>query len=215
MAKLTGPLLSIAASGAVAKTQVYASWKGIAYARRWVQPANPQSTEQVETRDTFSWLNRVWKTAPALFVAPWAAAVQGRPLTDRNLFIKQNLSLLRGQADLTGIILSPGAKGGLASTITITPAAGQITIAGADPTPLPSGWSIVGLVGVAIPDQDPQSGSSYTIEADEDLTTAYSVVLTGLAAGDYAAAGWWVYQRSALATDLAYSAAAGTIVTVT
>jgi hypothetical protein len=214
MARLTAPLLSFEGSGQIAKTQVYSSWKGIPYARRYTIPANPRSTGQVQTRTVFSWLNFVWRTAPADFTAPWRAAVVGRPLIDRNLFIKQNLPILRSAAGLDGMVFSPGAKGGVASTITITPGAGQLTFAGADPAPLPAGWTIVALVGAAIKEQDPELDASYQVFTTTDLATPFSAVLSGLeATTDYAAAGWWVYQRSASLTDLAYSAATATIVT--
>jgi hypothetical protein len=216
MAKLTAPLLSFEGSGQIARTQVYSSWKGIPYARRYTIPANPRSTEQTLTRGVFSWLNFVWRTAPGDFTAPWQAAVVGRPLIDRNLFIKQNLPLLRGASTLDGMVMSPGAKGGIASTITITPGTAQLTFAGATPTPLPSGWTVIALVGAAIADQDPSTDTMFEVFAVKDTTSTYSVVMSGLAATtDYAAAGWWVYQRSPALTDLAYSAATATIVTTT
>jgi hypothetical protein len=216
MAKLTAPLLSFEGSGQIARTQVYSSWKGIPYARRYTVPANPRSTGQVTTRNTFSWLNFIWRTAPGDFTAPWRAAVVGRPLIDRNLFIKQNLPILRDAPSLNGMVFSPGARGGIASTITITPGNDQITFAGSDPSPLPAGWTIIGLTGAAIKDQDPATGTDFEVFTVTDLTTPYSVVMTGLeSVTDYAAAAWWVYQRSASVTDLAYSAATATIVTTT
>lgn len=216
MAKLTAPLLSFEGSGQIARTQVYSSWKGVPYARRYTVPADPKSTGQVLTRNVFGWLNFIWRTAPADFTAPWQAAIVGRPLIDRNLFIKQNMPILRGMTTLDGMIFSPGARGGIASTITITPGTAQLTFAGATPAPLPAGWSVVALVGAAIADQDPSVDTSYVVHSVRDATSAYSVVMSGLAATtDYAAAGWWVYQRSASLTDLAYSAAAATIVTTT
>lgn len=214
MSKVVAPLLSFEGSGQIAKTQVYSTWKGIPYVRRYVVPANPRSSDQVLTRTAFTFLNYVWRTAPADFVAPWTAAAQGRPLTNRNLFIKQNNSMLRTAADLTGLVMSPGAKGGIASTITITPGAAQLTFAGSDPTPLPAGWTVVALVGAAIKQQDPQTDQFYEVFTASDTTSPFSVVMSGLeAATAYVAAGWWVYQRSASLTDLAYSAATGEEVT--
>jgi hypothetical protein len=214
MARLTAPLLSFEGSGQIAKTQVYSKWKGIPYARRYTIPANPRSTGQVQTRTVFSWLNFVWRTAPGDFSAPWQAAVVGRPLIDRNLFIKQNLPLLRTAGTLEGMVMSPGARGGIVSTITITPGAAQLTFAGADPTPLPAGWTVVALVGAAIKEQDPEADTAYEVFTVTDLSSPFSAVMSGLEAStDYAAAGWWVYQRSASLTDLAYSAATADIVT--
>jgi hypothetical protein len=208
MARVTAPLLSFEGSGQIAKTQVYASWKGVPYVRRYTIPANPRSTDQTLTRTAFSWLNFVWRTAPAQFVAPWQAAVQSRAMIDRNLWIKNNLSMLRTASDLTGLVMSPGAKGGLASTITVTPGNDQLTFAGTAASPLPAGWTIVKMVGAAILQQDPQTDTDYEVRVVEDTTDPYSVVMSGLGSvSAYVAAGWWVYQRSASATDLAYSAA--------
>jgi hypothetical protein len=216
MARLTAPLLSFEGSGQIARTQVYSTWKGIPYVRRYTVPANPRSTGQVATRGVFSWLNFLWRTAPADFTAPWRAAIVGRPLIDRNLFIKQNLPILRSAGSLDGMVFSPGAKGGIASAITITPGNDQLTFAGADPAPLPNGWSIVGLVGAAVLEQDPEVDSTFEVFTVTDLTTPYSVVMSGLGNNsEYAAAGWWVYQRSANPTDLAYSAATAVLVTTT
>lgn len=50
MAKLTGPLLSIAAQGQVAKTLVFADWKGVKYARQYTVPANPNTSGQQTQR---------------------------------------------------------------------------------------------------------------------------------------------------------------------
>lgn len=205
----------MSASGAIAKTQVYGSWRGIQYARRYVTPANPQSTEQMLTRDTFSFLNNVWKLSPAGFTAPWTAAAQGRPYTNRNLFLSKNNGFLRTLAVLTGMTISPGAKGGISSPITITPGAGTLTAAGSDPDPLPSGWSVVGLGIAAILQQDPQTGTDYVIEYAEDAATPFSAQLAGLAAGTWVAGAFWKFQRSALATDIAYSPAVGAEYTVT
>lgn len=216
MARLTAPLLSFEGSGQIAKTQVYSSWKGLPYARRYTVPANPRSTEQVKTRSVFTFLNFAWRIAPTDFVAPWSAAVQGRPLISRNLFIQQNLPALRDGTDLTGLVMSPGAKGGLASAITITPGTAQLTFAGTAPSPLPAGWTVVSLVGAAIKQQDPHLDTDYEITVVSDTSDPYSVVMSGLAATTaYVAAGWWVYQRSASATDLAYSAAVGAEYTTT
>jgi hypothetical protein len=210
MPRVNAPLLSFGASGQIAQTQVYATWKGQPYVRRYVIPANPRSAEQTSTRSVFTWLNRVWRIAPSDFVAPWQAAVQSRRMIDRNLFIQQNLPLLRPGTDLTGMIMSPGAKGGLTGGITITPGNDQLTFAGTAPSPLPSGWTIVKMVGAAILQQDPHIDEDYEIFTVSDSSDPYSVVMSGLGSvSTYVAAGWWVFQRSASATDLAYGAAIG------
>lgn len=215
MAIVSGPLLSMSAAGQIAKTQVYATWKGRPYVRRLVIPSNPRSADQTLTRNTFTWLNNVWRLAPANFQDPWTEYARGLVMTNRNAFIKRNNGVLRSEVDLALMTLSPGAKGGITVPVGLTPGAGSIAIDATAPAPLPAGWTITKFVGVAIQDQDPQSGTLYTVEAGEDLTSAYLVTLTGLAAGDWAAGGWFVYQRSASLTDLAYGSSPAQIVTVT
>jgi hypothetical protein len=216
MSRVTAPLLSFDGRGQIAKTQVYASWRGIPYVRRYTVPANPRSTDQTLTRTAFSFLNNVWKLAPADFIAPWTEASKGQQFFNRNLWLSKNTSMLRTASDLTGLIMSPGAKGGIASPVTVTPGNDQLTFAGVTPAPLPSGWSIVKMVGVAIKQQDPQAGTDFEINVVSDATDPYSVVMTGLdSVQAYVAAGWFVYQRSAVATDLAYSAAVGAEFTTT
>jgi hypothetical protein len=55
MARLTGPLLSLDASGSIFKTIVYSKWKGLNYARLSVTPYNPKSAYQTGIRDTLTW----------------------------------------------------------------------------------------------------------------------------------------------------------------
>lgn len=215
MAVVSAPLLSFTASGQIAKTQVYSKWKGRPYVRRLVIPSNPRSTEQTKTRNTFTFLSDVWKVGPADFRAPWTAYAKGLVMTDRNAWIKFNNGNLRSQVDLTGIILSPGSGGGLSVTPTLTGGAGSITVAMVAPSPLPAGWSIVRAVGAAILDQDPTAATVFDIAVDDDATDPYSVVINGLDAGDYFAAGWFVFQRSASLTDLAYGPGPTAPVTVT
>ncbi len=208
MAGVTAPLLSFGASGQVAKTQVYSTWKGRPYVRRYVTPSNPQSTEQSLTRDVFSWLNSVWKVAPADFRLAWTAAAKGQVMTDRNLFVKKNLTILRDMADLAGLIMSPGAKGGLVGDITVTPGDDLVTVAGLPPDPLPTGWSVIRMIAAAIRQQQPGVGTLYDIVTNDDATSPYSLTVTGLASAQhYMVAAWFEYQKSALVTDLAYGPA--------
>jgi hypothetical protein len=50
MAKAQGPLFSISASGTLAKSMVFAGWKGINVVRQWVKPANPMKDTQGDQR---------------------------------------------------------------------------------------------------------------------------------------------------------------------
>jgi hypothetical protein len=195
MAKVTAPLLGFGAGGTIGKTQVYSTWRGIPYARRWVTPNNPKSASQTQTRSVFSWLNAVWKQAPALVQAPWSLFATGAKFTNRNAFIQKNLPALRAGTDLSGFIGSPGAKGGLAPTsITATPGAGTITVAFVNPTP-PTGWVLASAVAMAIPNKDPHSTASYAIVAAADTATHNSVPLAGLTAQEYTISAWLEWTK--------------------
>ena len=50
MAKVTGPLMSMTASGTVGKTATFSIWKGNAYVRSRIIPKNPKSTLQKSAR---------------------------------------------------------------------------------------------------------------------------------------------------------------------
>lgn len=215
MSRVTAPLLSFGGSGQIAKSMVFGSWKGIPYARRYVIPANPRSTEQTKTRNSFAFLNNVYKVAPTNFRLAWAKFAVGKPLTDRNAFIKSNNSLLRLATDLDGMIFSPGAAGGLPAAFVATPGDDSIVVTAAAPDPLPPGWTITKFIAAALLSQDPQAPTDFDIVEGTDATAAYSVTLALANTTEYAVAGWFEYQRSALATDLAYGPATAVLRTTT
>jgi len=181
MAKVTAPLLSFGASGQIAQTQVYSKWKGRPYVRRQVIPSNPRTSEQSLTRNTFTWLQNAYKLAPSLFTDPWEAYAQGKVMTGRNAFTKQNLPVLRTETDLTNFVGSPGALGGLPpASVVVTPGNDQLSMAITAPSTVPSGWTVYSAVAAVVADQDPQTEILYNIYAGEDLTSAYAVLITGL-----------------------------------
>jgi len=196
MATTTAPLLSFGASGAIAKTQVYATWKGRPYARRYVVPSNPNTAEQQLTRTVFAWLNNVWKFMPSGAIDAWVLYGRNSRFTDRNGFIKKNLAALREATDLSDFIFSPSAGGGLAaSAVTFTGGALQITIAPTAPT-LPTGWTIIRAIGAVIKDQDPNTGTLYQVKSGEDATDPYSIVITGLTAATlYECGAWFEFMK--------------------
>lgn len=181
MAKTTAPLLSFGASGKIADTLVYGSWRGRDYSRRYVIPANPNTAEQQLTRNTFAFLQAVYKVAPSLMTAAWQAYAKGKPLTDRNAFVKFNLPNLRNAGTIDAFVSSPGALGGLPpASASATPGVGELTIDVTPPTVIPTGWTVAAAVALAIREQDPDSGQLYDITAGEDTTSTYSIALTGL-----------------------------------
>jgi len=159
MAKVTGPLLSMSARGQIGKSQVYAKWKGVPYARQLVIPANPQSAEQTVTRSTFAWLNAAYRAFSGGSQQPWDLASVGRPRTARNAFIAANLPGMRSETDIENLVGSAGARGGpapAASAIVTGALAGEVDFS-ITPGPLPTGWTVTGAYCWAFIDQDPQA----------------------------------------------------------
>lgn len=196
MARTTGPLLSLGGSGAIAKTQVYSTWRGIPYARQYVKPANPNSVAQQATRVIFSFLNNMWKLAPATVQAPWTANAKGKQFTDRNKFIGDNVKLMRSEVDIAALVLSPGANGGMvAGGISGTPSAGQVDATLTAPD-LPAGWTITQAVFALTADVDPTTDQPATISVITDASSPYSASFTSLAAGNYLLSGWFVYSKA-------------------
>jgi len=61
MARITGPLLSLSASGKIADVLVASTWKGIPVMRQYVKPSNPQTEAQVAQRDAMTACVAAWR----------------------------------------------------------------------------------------------------------------------------------------------------------
>lgn len=202
MAKVTGPILSMDAQGQIAKSQVYGRWRGIQYARRYAKPSNPNTTAQKATRTVFSALQYLFKVMGGLARAPWLAAVTGRPLTDRNMLTKTNLPLMRGKADRSDFIGSPGALGGLPASAVVAvggAGSGEIDVTVSTLTP-PSGWMLTSCVAVAMPQGSPEDQiPGLLAEAENAAPTSPGdtvVSFSGLEAGtEYVVSAWPVWSR--------------------
>lgn len=65
MAKVTGPLMSVSASGKVADSLVFFPWKGYNVVRRWLVPVNPESGGQGDVRLVLGGLGRATRCVEA------------------------------------------------------------------------------------------------------------------------------------------------------
>jgi len=92
MAKVTGPLMSIDASGAFADTMVYAKWKGINYSRQYAIPGNPRTANQLQIRDYFTTAVAAWQAEDQATKDAWNQAASGKPLSGFNLYVGEYLS---------------------------------------------------------------------------------------------------------------------------
>jgi hypothetical protein len=207
MAKLTGPLLSFGADGQIGKAMVTAKWRGIAYARQYVKPANPQTTAQQNNRTRFALLREMWKLAPSEVRDPFDTFALGRQFLGFNAFIGENNRLLNGETDLQAMLMSPGARGGLppASVTAATGSStGEIDVTIVPPSQLPDGWTVTQCAAAAVLDQDPVGIFDGPFVADVDSTDPYVITLGGFQASDACVGFGWVEYEKANG-DTAYS----------
>lgn len=199
MAKLHGPLLSFGAQGQIGKTLVTSSWRGVKYARQYVIPANPRTTAQQTNRAIFAFMREMYKLAPGVVRDPWIAFAKGRPFTDFNKFVGENVRLLQGQSVLTSAIMSPGARGGLppqavSADATVNP--GEVEVEILAPTQLPDGWTVTSVGAAACAQQDPATLFSPPFVAATVAAPGDTVTLSGLPETTLCVAwGWVVYAR--------------------
>lgn len=198
MARTTAPLLGFDATGQIAKTMVYGTWRGVKYARRYVVPGNPQTTAQQLTRTTFATLREMWKLMGTIGRAPWTAFATGRPFLNLNAFIGENMRVVRGDALFTDFVGSPGARGGLppvsmvASTGT---GSGEVDCTFVNPTP-PTGWVLDFSQAIGFPDQDPAVDFVGPLVLGEVAPAPLVVTLTGLgSAVACQTAGWLQWTK--------------------
>jgi len=89
MARVSGPLMSVGASGTFAKTLTYATWKGRSYVRQRVIPANPKTSSQTGIRAMFGYVAAAWAGIAALSKATWDAAAVARGISAFNAYASQ------------------------------------------------------------------------------------------------------------------------------
>lgn len=212
MSRVTAPLLSFGASGQVAKTQVYSTWKGRPYVRRYVIPGNPRSDGQRLTRAEFSYLQKLVKFGTPGVLAALGAYADVLRITTANAIQRASLSRLRANKgtemapiyDNSDLLLSPGARGapGIpAADITPGDTDASVEVTG---IVLPTGWTGVPVVwSAAVP---AWTGDDYTavpetvaiFEGSDTTPTmgVYTVAITGLTAEtDYVVNTWAVFTR--------------------
>lgn len=216
MAKTSGPLLSLSATGSIADSITFGSWRGVSYARQKVTPANPRTAAQQANRTRFALLREMFKLAPAVLRAPWTAFASGRKFTDMNAFVGENNRVLVGQTDFAAFLGSPGARGGL-PPLSVSAADGgdntSVDVTVTAPDQIPDGWMIVGVAAAAFIDQDPTGIFTGPLKADSVDAPATTVSLTGFAPADEVrVSGWVIYEKPN--GTLAYSVGLTDVVTI-
>lgn len=106
MAKVTGPLLSLDASGSVASTMTFSRWKGVNYVRQRVIPTYSNTTTQALIRALVRDASLAWKsgatvgavTIDAAYKTAYGVAASGLAMSGFNLFIKECVQKNGGSA---------------------------------------------------------------------------------------------------------------------
>lgn len=109
MAKVTGPLLSLDASGSIANTMTFSRWKGINYVRQRVIPTYSNTAEQMAVRDIVSDASLAWKTLATVgavtinsaYKLAYNNAASGSAMSGFNLFIKE--TMVENLVDTAGV----------------------------------------------------------------------------------------------------------------
>lgn len=211
MAKVIGPLLSIGASGQIGKSQIYAKWRGVPYARRYAVPSNPNTIEQQISRNTFKTLQQWYARAPGAVIDAFKLAALGKSFTDRNKFVQANLSNMRGDATMISLLASPGARGGPAIGSSIITQDATYVIATMLAPSLPTGWSVNTAYSVLFSDQPADAGVyDYPITLGEDAATPYVCNMIRLDQEPAVmVSSWFTYTKAdgTLAASIAYTQA--------
>lgn len=87
MVKLQAPCLSLQASGSIAGSLVFSSWKGRAYCRSLVKPSNPKSGGQVGIRSMFRWLSQQWAALSDVDKATWEDRADQKVVSPFNAYV--------------------------------------------------------------------------------------------------------------------------------
>jgi len=121
--------MSIAASGTYGKALTFATWKGRAYVRERVIPANPKSAKQTGVRAMMSFLAQAWSSLETVAKATWDELAAQKAISAFNAFGSETLS--RWQNILTPTQAYPAANASTQLTVTtqnLTNGSGCVTV---------------------------------------------------------------------------------------
>jgi hypothetical protein len=101
MVRTHGPLLSVNATGTLAKTLIHSSCRGTPYTKRHVIPNDPKSPKQLARRATVKWLCNAWHHSTAAQKASWSPIALADNLPEYQAFLRYNLIRFRDNLPCT------------------------------------------------------------------------------------------------------------------
>lgn len=183
MVKLTGPCMSMTASGTLNNTLTFSIWKGRPYARQRVIPVNPQSANQTGMRCMFSFLSKQWDGLSTANKDSYDADAETRSISPFNSYMKRNMDRWKNYLPPSQNFTAAEASTPL--TMTTQNLTGGEAYANVELTP--SGatdiWGMEVYRSLAAITDCNNSNAVYVIEADGANMVEFND--TGLAAGTY------------------------------
>ena len=142
MARVSGPLMSVDASGKFGGSMVFAKWKGRNYARQLVTPSNPKAAKQTGVRAMMAFLATQWKAKVAPKWTGWSAAALARSISTFNAYVSENLARWQLFAAPTKVYPAAETANTITTTQVVTPGAGFATIVNT-PSGAGDNWGIM------------------------------------------------------------------------
>jgi len=106
MARVTGPLFSMDASGQVGKAIVFAKWKGRAYVREYVIPENPDLPKQHNVRLAFILMVELWQDQDAPSKLEWETYAKPFAMSGFNAFMGRGMQFYKPQLTTSVVPIS-------------------------------------------------------------------------------------------------------------
>ena len=94
MAKVTGPLFSIDASGKFADSLVFSKWKGLNIVRQYSKPSGTSTAKQKAVKRAFSNATTMYQRLSGNDKEAWNLRATGSPMSGYNLFMKKVMEAL-------------------------------------------------------------------------------------------------------------------------
>ena len=91
MARVTGPLMSMGASGTIGKALTYGKWKGRAWVREWFTPENPKTALQVNVRTALTLLIAEWQGEDQATMDKWNTYAEPFNMAGVNKYVSKGM----------------------------------------------------------------------------------------------------------------------------
>ena len=101
MAKVTGPLYSIEASGTYADSFIFSKWEGLNIVKQYIRYRGTSTEKQNVIRDYFSEAITMYKKLNAVDKKAWNIRAVGTPMNGYNFFIKKAMKALTSMRAFT------------------------------------------------------------------------------------------------------------------